>query len=55
MLTRRPVARSLKIGGMGAEEHQLLSGGEDSNSFLDFHLLGCAGYDLCKGLKLNFY
>ena len=66
MLTRRPVGkavylgpegmrdtkeRSLKIGGMGAEEHQLLSGVEDSNSFWDFSFSRSCGVRPIQGVK----
>ena len=43
--------RLLKIGGMGAEEHQLLSGVEDSNSFWDFFLLRSGGARPMQGVK----
>ena len=44
--------RSLKIGGMGAEEHQLLSGVEDSNSFWDFPFIRSCGVRPMQGAKI---
>ena len=46
--------RSLQIGGMGAEEHKILSGVEGSNSFGDFSFIRSCGVRPMQGVKLKF-